>query len=122
MDMQQFDMSSYEFGFYDDIKPFYSTPKGLSEKIVREISNLKKEPDWMLQKRLLALKIFYSKQLPTWGGDLTKINFDNIYYYVKPTDTQKQSWSDVPTEIKNTTWFSSLRNRSHVSVKSPRYK
>ncbi|MBI4080588.1 MAG: Fe-S cluster assembly protein SufB [Candidatus Levybacteria bacterium] len=99
--MQSLDVN-YQFGFHDDITPFFSTPKGLSENIVREISGMKQEPEWMLQKRLAALNIFYAKQMPPWGGDLSRIDFDNIYYYVKPTDKQGRTWDDVPSEIKNT--------------------
>ncbi len=100
--MQQFDLSSYQFGFHDKGKPFFASKKGLSEKIVREISFMKKEPAWMLEKRLEALKIFYAKKLPLWGGDLTRLDFENIFYYVKPTDKQGRTWNDIPTEIKNT--------------------
>lgn len=100
--MQQFDLSTYQFGFHDKGKPFYSTPKGLSEKIVIEISSMKNEPKWMLQKRIAALKLFYAKKLPMWGGDLTKINFDDIYYYVKPMEKQGRTWNEVPPEIKTT--------------------
>lgn len=100
--MQQFDLSGYQFGFHDSIKPVFSTKKGLSEKTVYEISWMKKEPEWMLQIRLKALALFYAKKLPMWGGDLTKLNFDSIYYYVKPMDKQGRTWDDVPAEIKNT--------------------
>lgn len=100
--MQQFDLSNYEFGFHDKIKPVFSTAKGLSENVVREISAMKHEPSWMLEKRLMALSLFYSKKMPQWGGDLTRINFDNIYYYVKPMDKQGRTWEEVPSEIKNT--------------------
>ncbi|MBI2074335.1 MAG: Fe-S cluster assembly protein SufB [Candidatus Levybacteria bacterium] len=100
--MQQFNTSNYKFGFHDDIKPFYSTPKGLSKKIVKEISWMKKEPEWMQEIRLKALEIFYAKKLPMWGGDLTKLNFKNMYYYIKPTEKQERNWDDVPAEIKNT--------------------
>lgn len=99
--MQRFD-NSYEFGFHDKIKPHYSTPKGLSEEIVNEISNYKREPEWMRKKRLRALHIFNSKKLPVWGGDLTKIDFDNIYYYIKTAEKQSHSWDEVPLEIKDT--------------------
>lgn len=99
--MQQFDVN-YKYGFFDKGAPFYSTPKGLSKKIVREISHMKNEPSWMLERRLKALEIFYSKPLPMWGGDLTKLNFDDIYYYIKPTEKQGRTWDDVPDEIKNT--------------------
>lgn len=100
--MQQFDLSGYQFGFHDNINPVYSTPKGLSEKIVREISHQKQEPEWMLEKRLKALAIFREKPMPTWGGDLSHINFDEIYYYVKPTEKQVTKWEDLPSEIKTT--------------------
>lgn len=99
--MQQFDIP-YQFGFSDEHKPFYSTPKGLSKKIVREISSIKNEPKWMLEKRLAALAIFYEKIIPTWGGDLSKINFNDIYYYIKPTEKLGRTWEDIPPEIKNT--------------------
>lgn len=100
--MQQFEPSTYQFGFYDDIKPFYTAPKGLSRQLVEQISTIKNEPQWMRQKRLLALDTFFSKKMPTWGGDLSRLNFDNIYYYVKPIDKQGRSWDEVPEKIKNT--------------------
>lgn len=100
--MQQFNPSTYQFGFFDKTKPFYSSPKGLSDKIVQEISGMKKEPQWMLDIRLKALAIFYAKKLPMWGGNLTKLDFNDIYYYVKPTEKQGRNWEDVPAEIKNT--------------------
>jgi Fe-S cluster assembly protein SufB len=99
--MQTFD-SNYQFGFFDKQKPFYSTPKGISKKIVEEISAIKNEPEWMKEKRLKALEIFFAKKIPQWGGNLNKINFNNIYYYVKPTEKQGRTWEDIPAEIKNT--------------------
>lgn len=98
----QFDLPNYEFGFHDKIKPVFSTKKGISEKIVKEISAYKKEPKWMLEFRLNALRLFFAKKMPEWGGDLSRINFDNIYYYVNPADKKSRSWEDVPAEIKNT--------------------
>lgn len=80
----------------------YKAQKGLSEKIVREISLLKNEPSWMLEKRLKALEIFVERKMITWGSDLSKLNFDDIYYYIKPTGKQAKKWSDVPSEIKKT--------------------
>lgn len=100
--MQQFDLSEYEFGFFDPGKPFYSTPKGLTEETVKDISSIKKEPKWMREKRLIAYKIFLTKSMPAWGGDLSKICFEDLYYYVKPTDKQGRTWDDIPAEIKNT--------------------
>src|SRR5437870_3993218 len=99
MGMQQFDVN-YKFGFHDSIKPVFATKKGLTQKTVEEISWMKNEPEWMLAARLRALEIFYAKPLPMWGGDLTRLNFDNIYYYVKPMDKQGRTWADVPSEIK----------------------
>ncbi|MBI4079304.1 MAG: Fe-S cluster assembly protein SufB [Candidatus Levybacteria bacterium] len=100
--MQQFDLSGYEFGFHDNIKPVFATKKGLTKKTVEEISNIKNEPQWMQDFRLRALDIFFAKKMPMWGSDLSRINFDNIYYYVKPTDKQGRTWDEVPIEIKNT--------------------
>lgn len=76
--------------------------KGLSESVVRKISALKNEPKWMLEIRLNALKIFNEKKLPSWGADLSSLNFDDICYYSKSTDRQSKSWADVPLEIKKT--------------------
>ncbi len=100
--MRQFDLSGYQFGFHDKIKPVFVTKKGLSEKIVEEISWIKKEPEWMRSIRLKALRLFYAKQLPMWGGDLSRLNFGDMYYYVKPIATRGRSWDEVPVEIKNT--------------------
>jgi Fe-S cluster assembly protein SufB len=93
---------SYKYGFHDDIKSVLSTKRGLSKKVVEEISHMKNEPDWMLQIRLKAYEIFLQKVLPMWGGDLTKLDFNNIFYYIKPFDKQGRTWDDVPAEIKNT--------------------
>ena len=75
---------------------------GLSEELVREISRLKNEPKWMLEKRLEALRIFNSKPMPTWGPDLSKLDFSKIRYFVRPTDKKAKKWEDVPPEIKRT--------------------
>jgi Fe-S cluster assembly protein SufB len=81
---------------YDDFE------KGLSEDIIRKISGIKSEPEWMLDKRLTALKIFYSKPMPKWGADLSGINFDDIWYYRNPKHVKAARWEDVPADIKNT--------------------
>lgn len=80
----------------------YSSEPGLSEGVVREISRLKNEPEWMLQYRLQAYRIFQEKPLPTWGADLSTIDFDAIRYFVRATDEQGRNWDDVPPEIKET--------------------
>ncbi|MEM3753653.1 MAG: SufD family Fe-S cluster assembly protein [Candidatus Micrarchaeaceae archaeon] len=90
------------YGFSDKLEYSYKTPKGISEAIVREISGIKGEPDWMLEKRLLGYKIFKEKPLPRWGADLSGIDFSEIYYYLRPTERHSSSWEDVPAEIKKT--------------------
>ena len=94
--------TSYPLGFHEPEKYFFKSEKGLSEKVIENISWHKKEPEWMRKFRLDALKIFYSKTLPTWGGELGKINFNNIYYYIKPTNKKAVSWETLPEEIKRT--------------------
>lgn len=90
----------YQYGFHDTVTPLYRTKKGLSEKVVREISAIKHEPQWMLDIRLRALTLFNKKPLPTWGADLSHIDFDNITYYVRPTDKPAHTWGKVPKKIK----------------------
>ena len=76
--------------------------RGLSEDVVRNISALKNEPAWMLERRLKALEIFRKKPMPNWGSDLSGIDFDNIKYFVRSTEKQAATWDDLPTDIKNT--------------------
>ncbi|MCL5430627.1 MAG: SufD family Fe-S cluster assembly protein [Candidatus Marsarchaeota archaeon] len=91
------------YGFSDDIDYDFKTDKGLSEKIVREISKIKKEPEWMTEKRLAGYRVFTSKPLPKWGPDLSGIDFNDVYYYLKPSDKPKaDAWDKVPEEIKRT--------------------
>jgi len=94
--------TNYRYGFSVDQKPVYKAKKGLSRRIVEEISWLKGEPSWMREKRLKALEIFQGKKIPQWGADLSQINFDEIYYYVKPLDKRVKSWDEVPEKIKYT--------------------
>ena len=96
------DIDPAKYGFHDDIKPLYETDFGLTEGIVKEISSLKNEPEWMLNLRLKSLKHFLSRPTPTWGGNLAAIDFDRIKYYVKPSEKAEKSWEDVPPEIKKT--------------------
>lgn len=98
---QAFD-KHYKYGFHDKEKYVFKAKKGLSKEIVAEISKIKNEPEWMLKFRLRALEEFYKKPMPQWGADLGKIDFDNIFYYIRPTDRQASSWEDVPAYIKNT--------------------
>ena len=79
-----------------------SARRGLSEEVVRDISALKDEPEWMLKLRLRGLELFRRKPMPTWGSDLSGIDFENIKYFVRSTEKQAASWDDLPADIKNT--------------------
>ena len=94
--------NEYKYGFHDANVNVETFDKGLSRETVIRISAIKSEPDWMTRKRLEALDIFYSKPMPTWGGDMSDIDFNNIIYYVKPSEQQEKNWDDVPDEIRNT--------------------
>ena len=96
------EISEYQYGFRDKDVSIFRSKKGLSKEVVEEISRMKNEPQWMLDFRLKALDIFFKKPMPTWGGDLSALNFDDITYYVKPTEQQGKTWDEVPEEIKNT--------------------
>ena len=95
-------LGTYEYGWHDSDDAGQIAKRGLSEQVVREISALKNEPDWMLETRLKALRLFDKKPLPTWGSDLTTIDFDAIKYFVRSTEKQAQTWDDLPADIKNT--------------------
>ena len=92
----------YAFGFHDDIAPLYSTGKGLTEAVVREISAIKKEPQWMLDYRLRSLELFNKLPMPDFGPDLSGIRFEDVIYYQKLSGEPARSWDDVPEEIKRT--------------------
>jgi Fe-S cluster assembly protein SufB len=92
----------YQYDFRDDVKPVFKAKKGLSHEVVDQISSIKNEPEWMRQFRHESLDIFFSKPVPTWGPDLSAIDFDDIYYYLRPMEKQEKSWDDVPDNIKNT--------------------
>jgi Fe-S cluster assembly protein SufB len=80
----------------------FKSRKGLSHEIVEEISQMKGEPQWMRDFRHKSLDLFLKRPMPTWGADLSAIDFDDIYYYIKPTQQAGQSWDDLPAEIKDT--------------------
>ncbi|WP_151548609.1 MULTISPECIES: Fe-S cluster assembly protein SufB [Corynebacterium] len=92
----------YNYGWHDSDVAGATAKRGLSEDIVRDISAKKDEPEWMLNNRLKALSIFDKKPMPTWGADLSGINFDQIKYFVRSTEEQAQTWDDLPEDIKNT--------------------
>lgn len=93
---------NYSYGFRKPENYVYKSGKGLSEKVIRDISGMKKEPDWMLSARLQSYKIFQKKNMPAWGADLSGINFDNIIYYIRPIANRAKSWESLPPEIKDT--------------------
>lgn len=80
----------------------YKAQKGLNEDVVRKLSEMKGEPEWMLEFRLKALRHFEQRPIPTWGPDLMGLDLNDIYYYVRPTEKQEKDWNDVPDDIKNT--------------------
>ncbi len=95
-------IGEYRFGFSDPDVSVFKTRRGLDEQVVRQISALKGEPEWMLEFRLRAYKHFEQRPTPKWGADLAKLDLNNIYYYVKPTEAEGKTWDDVPDSIKNT--------------------
>ena len=101
---QTFDPNAVEINKYDfrtETTDVFKARRGLDAEIVAQISDMKNEPAWMRDFRLESLKIFESKPMPTWGGDIG-LDFQDIYYYLKPTDGQGKTWDDVPEEIKKT--------------------
>ena len=95
-------LGDYKYGFKTETKSVMDTGKGLTEKVVREISKMKNEPEWMLEFRLKSLQTFFDKKNPSWGPDLSGINFDEITYFIRSTDRSEGNWDDVPPEIKDT--------------------
>jgi len=92
----------YKYGFSDDVEYEFEPVKGLNEKVVNMISDVKGEPSWMREFRLRALEIFRKKPMPKWGADLSSLNLDDIYYYMKPKAERSREWDDVPEKIRNT--------------------
>src|SRR5438105_4447726 len=97
------DLDKYKYGFRDPEDTYaFKSRKGLDREIVQMISHMKSEPDWMRAYRLHSLGVFEKKPTPTWGGNVGEINFDDIYYYVKPMENQGKTWEEVPENIKKT--------------------
>jgi Fe-S cluster assembly protein SufB len=96
------ELGRYEYGWHDADSAGAIAKRGLSEDVVRNISSLKNEPEWMLELRLKGLRLFGKKPMPTWGSDLNGIDFDNIKYFVRSTEKQATSWDDLPDDIKST--------------------
>src|SRR5512136_1736084 len=99
-------LEEYKYGFSSPEDYTFKARKGLDEEIVRDISRMKGEPAWMLDFRLRGYRHFLERPMPQWGGRgwLNDLDFNEIYYYIKPTDSPKAfgSWDDVPADIKNT--------------------
>ncbi len=95
-------LGEYKYGFRDEDVSVFKTRKGLDEEVVRQISAMKGEPQWMLEFRLRALEHYLKRPIPTWGADLSQLNLDDIYYYVKPAEAEGRSWEEVPETIKKT--------------------
>lgn len=101
MDIQG--VEDYKYGFSNEENYIFKAEKGLNEDIVRKISAMKEEPEWMLEMRLRAYRHFVKRPMPNWGSPkMHDIDFDDIYYYIKPTENQARDWDDVPEDIKNT--------------------
>jgi Fe-S cluster assembly protein SufB len=101
-DEQIASLGKYGYGWADSDLAGAAAQRGLSEAVVRDISDKKSEPEWMLRRRLKALEIFDKKPMPTWGSDLSGIDFDNIKYFVRSTEKQAATWDDLPDDIRNT--------------------
>ena len=96
------DLSKYQLGWSDDEDYVFKPTNGLNEDLVREISWMKGEPNWMRDFRVKSLKQFEKRPMPHWGGDMSEIYFDDIYYYIKPSEAVVDEWEDVPESIKDT--------------------
>jgi Fe-S cluster assembly protein SufB len=95
-------LGKYQYGWADLDTAGASARRGLNEDVVRDISAKKNEPEWMLDLRLKGLRLFQRKPMPSWGADLSGIDFDNIKYFVRSTEKQAASWDDLPADIRNT--------------------
>jgi Fe-S cluster assembly protein SufB len=95
-------MGDYQYGFRDEEDYVFKSKRGLDRNTVIEISKMKGEPDWMLEFRLKAYEHFLKRPMPSWGGNLDEIDFDNIFYYIRPSEKQGKTWDEVPEYIKNT--------------------
>src|SRR5215208_2618649 len=98
----QVEIADYQFGFLDEEDYFFKSERGLTRDTVINISKMKNEPEWMLDFRLKAYDHFLKRPMPEWGGDLSGIDFDNIFYYIRPSEKQGKTWDEVPEYIKNT--------------------
>ena len=96
------ELEEYQYGFHDDVQPVFTTGRGLTEEVVREISRVKEEPEWMLDFRLKSLEAYHKMPMQKWGPTLEDLDFDSIKYYQKASDKPAIDWDDVPDKIKET--------------------
>jgi hypothetical protein len=96
------DLSRYKLGWSDEVDYVYKPKRGLDEEIIKEISWMKGEPQWMRDFRLKSYRHFLKRPMPNWGGDMSEIFFDDIFYYIKPTEKQVDVWDELPESVKNT--------------------
>ena len=95
-------VEKYKYGFFEPEKYVFKARRGLTAEVVNEISHMKGEPDWMRAFRLHAYEHYRQRPMPKWGADLSALDFENIFYYIKPTEKRADSWEDLPPEIKRT--------------------
>jgi Fe-S cluster assembly protein SufB len=100
--LEELNLDDYKYGFRDPDSYVYKSERGLSRGVVEKISGMKEEPEWMLKRRLKALEIYESKPVPTWGGDLSRLDMNRIFFYVKPAGREGRSRDEVPDDIKRT--------------------
>ncbi len=99
----QIELADYQYGFHDVEDYVFKSERGLSEAVVRQISKIKNEPEWMLEVRLKAYEHFRKRPMPNWGADeLKDLDFENIFYYIRPSEKQGKTWDEVPAYIKDT--------------------
>ena len=98
----QVEIADYQYGFHDTEQPVFKSERGLNRAGVEQISKMKGEPDWMLEYRLKAFDHYVARAMPEWGGDLSEIDFGNIFYYIRPAEKQGKTWDEVPAYIKDT--------------------
>src|SRR3954462_8092350 len=94
--------NDYKYGFHEKEAHFFKSGRRLSHELVAAISEHKNEPEWMRKFRLRSLDYFLARPLPKWGGNVAEIDFENIFYYIRPTEKQAKSWEDLPPDILDT--------------------
>ena len=99
---RQASTDEYRYGFHVPEEYVFRSRKGLTREVVEEISRLKNEPAWMLERRLEGYELFMKKPVPSWGPSLKEIDFSEIYYFIKPAERRQRSWDEVPENIKYT--------------------